>query len=120
MNARALAALLLLAAMPAMAAVPASQTTSVVEFYNQSLDHYFMTANPAEAADLDNGVHAGWVRTGHSFSPSRQAPRSRARTPICRFYGRPDANPPLDSHFYAATPEECTAVQTRFADSWQL
>lgn len=46
----------------------ATQTTAVVEFYHAVLDHYVITQNPAEMADLDSGVHAGWTRTGYSFA----------------------------------------------------
>ena len=38
----------------------------VIEYYNPSLDHYFVTAEPAEAAMLDAGVVVpGWLRTGY-------------------------------------------------------
>ncbi len=41
---------------------------TVVEFYNASLDHYFITWVPAEIAILDAGtVIKGWTRTGLSF-----------------------------------------------------
>ena len=38
-----------------------------VEFYDGARDHYFMTADAREIADLDDAVHPGWVRTGQSF-----------------------------------------------------
>src|SRR3954468_1460321 len=50
---------------PKPAAPPA--TPMVVEYYNASLDHYFITGIAQEIADLDNGVHRGWVRTGQTF-----------------------------------------------------
>ncbi|MCC6194337.1 MAG: c-type cytochrome, partial [Burkholderiales bacterium] len=43
--------------------VAASATVTVVEFYAIARDHYFMSAAAQEIADLDSGVHAGWVRT---------------------------------------------------------
>ena len=65
--------LLGLGSSPAVLATRSSVTTPdtstpglvpVVEFYNADLDHYFITANPAEAAALDSGVLKGWTRTG--------------------------------------------------------
>ena len=58
----------------------------VVEFYNDSLNHYFITAEPAEAAMLDAGVVVpGWQRTGFNF---KEWPRGRsaraARVPLLR------------------------------------
>ncbi len=62
---------------------PAAAT--VVEFYNASLDHYFITWAPDEIAKLDAGtVTKGWSRTGKTFNtyPAAQADTS----PVCRFY----------------------------------
>ena len=47
------AALLSSVTLPAFAIEP---TATVVEFYNTALKHYFMTANPAEAAGIDTGA----------------------------------------------------------------
>jgi uncharacterized delta-60 repeat protein len=42
--------------------------TQVVEFYNGLLDHYFVSADPNEAAAIDSGAAGpGWARTGQSF-----------------------------------------------------
>jgi hypothetical protein len=118
MNVRHFLAALLFAALPAAAAVSADQTTTVIEFYNQSLDHYFMTADTAEAADLDNGVHPGWKRTGLTFLALKPGASVAGSTPIGRFYGSPDAG--LDSHFYTASAQETAAVQDKFAGIWLL
>ena len=46
-------------------------------------DHYFMSASAAEIADLDSGVHTGWVRTGLSFKAyAGNAAPARARLPL--------------------------------------
>ena len=43
-------------------------TDVVVEFYNTNLDHYFITADTNEAAQIDGGsAGPGWSRTGNSF-----------------------------------------------------
>ncbi len=97
------------------AANPARQTL-VVEFYNATLDDYFITANVGEIQDLDNGVHVGWLRTGLTFlaysDPSVAPPGAR---PVCRFYVLPQAG---DSHFYSADPAECAATAIKFAGIW--
>jgi hypothetical protein len=92
-------------------------TTAVVtEFFNASLNHYFMTASAAEIAALDSGKTPGWTRTGATFTV--YAPGSTQGTPVCRFYGRPEAG--LDSHFYSGSSQECEEVKQRFAKSWTL
>ena len=68
----------------AAAAVKASQPSTgtpvtVVEFYNQSLDHYFITYVAAEITKLDNGTFVGWVRTDSRSRPT--ARRRAARRP---------------------------------------
>ncbi|MDP2829976.1 MAG: hypothetical protein Q8O37_15400 [Sulfuricellaceae bacterium] len=71
----------------------------VVEFYNTNLDHYFITADSIEAAQIDGGsAGPGWSRTGNSF-------RSGGNTFVCRFYGSQSPGP--NSHFYTADPGEC-------------
>jgi hypothetical protein len=85
-------------------AVP-DPTAVVVEFYNASLDHYFITIDPQEIADLDSGVHPGWVRTGLSFL-AHATPMAGTNS-VCRFYIPPQHG---DSHFFSADPAECAAV----------
>jgi hypothetical protein len=80
-------------------------TVAVVEFYNVASDHYFMSASSAEIADLDTGVHAGWVRTGLSFKA--YAGSAAGASPVCRFYLPPAYG---DSHFYSASPAECAQI----------
>ena len=103
-TARAFAAVL---AVPKASAPPS--TVTIVEFYNARLDHYFITGNANEIADLDNGVHAGWTRTGQSFKAyAIGSTGSTTRRPVCRAYGNPAVG--LDSHFYSASPDECIAT----------
>ena len=89
------------------AAAPA--TVGVVEFYDRAQDHYFITAAPAEIADLDSGVHAGWARTGLAFNAYAQP--AGGASAVCRFYIPPALG---DSHFVSASATECTAVRGRF------
>jgi len=86
-------------------------TTPVVEFYNGALNHYFITADPAEATAIDNGAAGpGWVRTGQTF-------RSGGPNRVCRFYGSPDTDPQTglrrgpNGHFYTIDAAECAQVK---------
>jgi len=76
----------------------------VVEFRNDSLNHYFITAEPAESALLDAGiVIPGWQRTGFNFKAwARDDPHG---VPACRFFGTPGLGP--NSHFYTISDYEC-------------
>ena len=105
--------------LPSAAPIPAPQIVTVVEFYNAALDHYFITANPQEISDLDNGVHKGWARTGQSFKAYAVGSSGHtARSLVCRAYGNPAAG--LDSHFYSASPDECYATLSKFDGIWLL
>lgn len=88
------------------------ETTSiVVEFYNAALVHYFVTADPTEAAAIDAGAAGpGWVRTGKSW-------KSGGPNRVCRSYGSTDINPATglrrgpNSHFFTIDAAECAAVK---------
>ena len=106
-----------LVTVPETAAPPPTTTVTVVEFYNQALDHYFITANAQEISDLDSGVHVGWARTGQSFKAyGIGSGGPEGRQPVCRAYGNPTRG--LDSHFYSASMEECYATLSSFNDAW--
>src|SRR5205823_1287072 len=80
--------------------------SAAVEFYNASLDHYFMTWMPREIAKLDAGTEIkGWVRTGYSFKvyTTQQA----TSVPVCRYYIPPELG---DSHFFGRDVTECAAT----------
>ena len=68
-----------------------SVVVDMIEFHNATLDHYFITAFPEEAAALDAGVPPGWTRTGKSFKAwkSGTGPRQRG-VPLLR-HARPGA-----------------------------
>ncbi len=83
----------------------------IVEYYNAALDHYFLTPNPMEAADLDGGVHSGWSRTGNTFPAFGAASAAPdGFVPVCRFYIPPAHG---DSHFFTASASECAEVQSK-------
>lgn len=91
----------------------------VVEFYNAALDHYFVTQDTAEIAALDNGVHAGWARTGESFLAFPAGKSDNLARPVCRYYGLPV--PGSSTHFYSASRAECLQIaQGPDAALWTL
>jgi hypothetical protein len=85
---------------------------TVVEYYNASLDHYFITWVPAEIAILDAGVQIrGWTRTGSSFAAYNVF--QPGASDICRFYIPPDKG---DSHFFGRGASECDATAAAHPD----
>jgi uncharacterized delta-60 repeat protein len=78
----------------------------VVEFYNASLDHYFISSAKADIEALDSGRLKGWQRTGYTFGTA-----SSVSNPVCRFYIPPTYG---DSHFFSASPAECGEVSAEF------
>ncbi|MFO1324161.1 MAG: choice-of-anchor D domain-containing protein [Burkholderiales bacterium] len=95
-----------------MASAASAPTVEVVEFYNATLDHYFITWIADEIAKLDAGLTPSkWVRTGGTFraSPSKLP----ATSAICRFY-----LPPADgnSHFFGRGTTECGATALAHPD----
>jgi uncharacterized protein (DUF1800 family) len=99
---------------PALLSTPgasaAEPTAQAIEYYNASLNHYFITAFPEEAAMLDQGIVVpGWVRTGVSFNAWTFPGDDPMAVPVCRFQGTPGVGPV--SHFYTADAAECAKVR---------
>ena len=91
----------------AAGAVP--PTARLIEFHHATLDHYFVSADPAEIGLLDTGTLAGWRRTGQDMAVfTGDVPGTQ---PVCRYYLPPAYG---DSHFYSASPAECAEVGARF------
>ena len=89
-----------------------------IEYYDAALDHYFVTAIPAEITALDGGQFPGWQRTGLSFKVYDPGTGLAGADPVCRFYGLPAAG--LDSHFYSASVDECAEVAQKWPFAWKL
>ncbi len=92
---------------------------TALEYYHPVLDHYFMTADPAEQASLAGGGPDGrWQLTGMSFPVWKLAYPNLQ--PMCRFYGDWRIDPATgrrigpDSHFYTDNPAECSTVEQRW------
>ncbi len=81
----------------------------VVEYFNVSLGHFFLSANPVEIDALDHSPPGGWVRTGLGFHAFATPPLGAM--PVCRFYVPPGLG---DSHYFSASPAECAAVKAIF------
>lgn len=78
----------------------------VVEYYNASLDHYFITWLPLERAALDlESTPTRWTATG--FSLYAYADAQAGSSPVCRYYLPPRFG---DSHFFGRGTSECTAT----------
>ena len=85
----------------------AIQGTTVVEYRNAQLGHFFVTASAAEIAILDAGAFGGaWTRTGETF-------KTGGTQAVCRFYGMPPRGP--DSHFFTANAAECDYVMGNYS-----
>jgi N-acetylneuraminic acid mutarotase len=81
--------------------------TRVIEYYNEDLDHYFITALADEIAKLDDSRLAGWQRTGYQFN-AYEAPVAGTSS-VCRFYSVAFAT---SSHFYTPLHSECAKLRT--------
>lgn len=92
---------------------PIGSEVDVVEFFNESLGHYFMTAAANEIAILDTGTLAGWTRTGYVFKG--YAVGAAQGLPVCRFYGTPGTGP--NTHFYTLDAREC-AILHAMPQTW--
>ncbi len=110
------AGLALASTMPAAEAAP-DGSVAVIEYYNAVLDHYFITADPAEIATLDAGT--AFQRTGYLFYAYLDPTHAPADAlPVCRFYAA--AGQVIDSHFFTANAAECDFVQRNWAGTWNL
>jgi len=89
-------------------------TMPVIEYYDASLDHYFITASPTEIAAYDAG---GAPRTGELFyawTDPVLAPVNAV--PVCRFY----AGGLINSHYYTADAAQCQYLIANAAGTWAL
>jgi serine protease len=96
---------------------PPAGAFQVVEYYRADLDHYFITASPAEVNYVDAFLSGIFQRTGLYFyaylSPLAAPPGS---LPVCRFY----AGGLINSHYFSASASECQFVLTHWPGIWNL
>ncbi|HEX4885008.1 MAG TPA: S8 family peptidase [Casimicrobiaceae bacterium] len=105
---------------PASASLPPG-AIAIVEYYDAALDHYFITADPVEIANLDAFAAERWRRTGHVFygwADPAIAPPAAAPRNVCRFYA--GANVQIDSHYFTADAARCAFVAASNGGVWSL
>jgi len=84
-----------------------TETVTVVEYRNKTLDAYFITGRANEQALLD--TVADFSRTGMTFQATAAASAPATLTRICRFYVNL-ANPFVNSHFYGLQGVDCESL----------
>lgn len=98
---------------PHSSAFPINQPvqTTVVEYKNVLVNHYFLTANSVEMAAIDSGAAGpGWYRTGFGFSAyTPESPLCTGCQRVSRFYGTPGVGP--NSHFFTASAAEAEGLK---------
>lgn len=91
----------------------------VVEFYRADLDHYFITAAPAEINYIDRFLGGIFQRTGlYFYAYLNPSAAPFGAQPVCRFYA--DANVQINSHYYTADQAECEFVRVNWPGVWLL
>ena len=98
---------------------PFYPTRFALEFHNEGLDHYFMTADPNEFDVIGRGdAGPGWSSTGGTvfgFIPMRSGSPGAVR--VCRFYGNRAVNPATglpfgpNAHTFILDGPECDTVR---------
>ena len=88
----------------AQVAHAAEPAATIVEFFNAPANKYFISANPADWALLDQYANIGWKRTGVTFSAFAQG-QDAAALPVCRFFA-----PSVASHFFSVNKTDCDTL----------
>ncbi len=104
-----------LASTPPAGAGPAG-TVTIVEYYDAARDHYFITGDGFETANLDADLSRKYVRTGlffYAYADPFASPWPAA--PVCRFHAD---NPMIDSHFFSANAAQCSYVGAYASATW--
>lgn len=100
-----------MAAVMVLYAVNASaQTVTVVEYYNKTLDAYFISGRTSDQTALD--AAADFRRTGMTFQAVAAVGAPVSLTQVCRFYISV-ASPYVSSHFYGRQGIDCESLQAQ-------
>ncbi len=98
---------------------PPPNTYQVVEYYRSDLDHYFITADPAEIAYVDTALSGIFKRTGlYFYAYLNPAVAPKDAQPVCRYYASSAVQ--INSHYYSGSFLECVAVAVNWPGIWQL
>lgn len=85
-----------------------AQSITVIEYYNRTLDAFFITGRSSEQAALDKV--ADFSRTGMTFQAASTVSGIGEFVKICRFYiSLP--NPYTSSHFYGRQTVDCEPLR---------
>jgi cytochrome c553 len=90
---------------------------AVTEYYNATLNHYFITPNTTEIALLGKPPFQEWQPTGLSFAAYAKTNPPAGTAGVCRFYN--DHFLGVSTHFYAPHGLGCEATISQFPD-WTL
>ncbi len=97
----------------ALASSAFASAVTVIEYYNTTLDAYFITGRANEQALLDGA--SGFRRTGMSFQATDATAATAASATlsrICRFYISA-GNPFTSSHFYGKEGSDCEGIRAQ-------
>ena len=86
------------------------QAVTVVEYYNKTLDAYFITGRASEQVTLD--AVAAFQRTGMTFAAVPAASAATSLTKICRLYIS-TITPYTSSHFYGRQSIDCEPLRAQ-------
>jgi hypothetical protein len=89
----------------------------VMEYYNASLNHYFITSNAGEIGLLGKPPFDAWQPTGLSFNAYAPANAPTGTVGVCRFFN--DHFLGVSTHFYAPHGLGCETTIAQFPD-WTL
>lgn len=84
-----------------------AQPVTVIEYYNTTLDAYFITGRSNEQGTLD--ALPQFTRTGMSFQAVSATSAAAPAVKVCRFYVNL-ASPLVNSHFYGLENVDCDSL----------
>lgn len=93
-----------------VSAAASAQAVTVVEYYNRTLDSYFVTGRASEQQQLD-GI-TDFQRTGMTFQAVAATGDTTGLTRICRFYVSL-GNPFTSTHFYGREGTDCESIRAQ-------
>ena len=86
-----------------------AQPVTVIEYYNTTLDAFFITGRSREQGKLD--ALPLFRRTGMSFQAVSAATDVPPAVKVCRVYGN-RSSPLANAHFYCQVTVDCEYVRT--------
>ena len=98
-----------------VAPIPATKRVTVREFYNPTLDRYFVTADENEAKALQLNPYSLERQTGQTFQAWASTEYATGANVVYRFYGSVDPGP--NGHFLTANVTEARALQRAELDT---